>query len=145
MTTLPDFSQLSETQLSEQIAIVRRQQESMELALETGKRLLADLEAESERRAVAAYWQAHPELLRLEVGDKLLITEEFIASKRPLFSSFPSSWHIGVLCTVRKIGLKEGSIDIEHGGGTGGVSFDLLQQMRLAYLATHESGGQDDK
>lgn len=94
---------------------------------------IGHIENELVRRHLAAYWQANPQLTAIAVGDKLLVTEEFIECKKGLYRVNPIEWNLGVQCVVVYVNIYEGGVDF-GGIGTGGVPLLTLVAMRRAYL-----------
>jgi hypothetical protein len=96
---------------------------------------IAEHQAELDRRELAAYWTAHPELLRLEVGDRLLVTEE---------GNLITDYLIGSILVVDNFEslITGGFIGVSHDpdDGTGDiVPVNTVVRMRAAYLEAHES------
>lgn len=103
--------------------------------------LIAELEAELEARKLQAWRAAHPELAQVEEGDKILTTPEAIASGGLCDA-------VGSINTVTKFLIYHGEygalVHLDASWGEVFKSFEIISQMRSAYLASHESRGTPD-
>ena len=107
---------------------------------------IVEYQAELDRRAVAAYWQAHPDLLRLEVGDKVLMTEA--KHKNLPFRVRGGIYAVGYTYDIINVQLKDGTLIVEFSMLGQGVytnaykqkaTLEEAQSMRRAWLESEES------
>ena len=102
----------------------------------------AQIQAELDRRTLEDYWTAHPDLIRLEVGDKLQITEEFHKHKIEVLGAEVAQWDIdrhwplGTIYKIRTVNPLTGEGHIQELDETGGTScpYRIMDKMRRAYL-----------
>lgn len=101
---------------------------------------LKTVQAELDRRALAAYWQAHPELLRVNVGDKVLVTE--------------ASFKVGDSDPVGSVNTVKSAYFRYHGQWGCMIKLDMtwgevfrdletVSDMRRAYLQAHPESEAD--
>jgi len=106
--------------------------------LSTYHQIMTQLTDEQDRRALAAYWKANPDLLPLAVGDKVTITEEYQAYYRRTNPNQGIGTEVGEVYGIEEIHIKNGEIDYfsmeEFGGRT---PLYVVIGMRRAYLAAH--------
>lgn len=94
-----------------------------------------------DRRALESYWKAHPNLLRLEVGDEILLTPEYVEWYESNTGQY-SRYHAGEICHISTVISVEGKprfIGTKEFGGR--IPYGLTLKMRRAYLereSTHE-------
>lgn len=104
---------------------------------------IADLEADLERRKLDRYWEAHPGL-RLEVGDKLLVTQHSVEwfEEGMQQVTYPVGWVL-VVDNFELLNLsmetpwaaeKIGILPFERDAQGDIFSIPLVRQMRQAYL-----------
>lgn len=107
--------------------------------------IVADCQNELDRRAIDAYWESHPELVRLEVGDKVVITEEFQQLKIEQIGYkeaswwFDSDWAIGAIHDIRDVSPITNTGHIERDMGVTSCPYSVMVGMRRAYLQRQES------
>lgn len=135
-----DITQLSDEYLQERIKINKQGAEHYG---EVVKNLLAGVaedQAELDRRALEAWWAAHPEQTRVNVGDKLLVTPEYND-----WYSKPHGWSsgfdIGAVLNVTSVYVEDNILHVRSDEElTMGVDDPIIiQNMRAAYLAQQES------
>lgn len=86
------------------------------------------------RRALEAYWAANPHLIRLEVGDKLAITQEFIDYIEAEVKQ-GYHYHVGDVWVVKDLYAKECHIEKdEFMGRQVNLPLAYASDMRRAYL-----------
>ena len=104
--------------------------------LATQKSIYARCRQELDRRQLEAYWSAHPELMRVDVGDKLVATEE--SSIR---------WPFNTTLEVESVHMKDnGEYRVwwkDADGWSGGMTTEMASEFRRAYLA-QEAAHADD-
>lgn len=96
-----------------------------------------EAQAELDRRTLEAYWTAHPDLTRVAVGDKLLVTEEYIDYFR--YGMRQQTWvTAGMLVTIETINKGyNASLYIEVNEFVGVIPIELVHGMKSAYLQQH--------
>lgn len=103
--------------------------------------IVRDIQIELDRRALAAYWEAHPDLVRVQVGDKVMLTPEAELDIRT--RSAWSEHSVRAFCkspffTIDSIDPINGTATLQflHASMT---DFDLsvVSNMRRQYLRAH--------
>lgn len=96
-------------------------------------------QAEQRRREIDAFWQEN-EGLRLEVGDKLLVTEDYIEWNEPSRLIVQSTKEtIGTVYTITKLAFMKDAICIDihtDKKWLGWIDLPIARRMRLAWLAS---------
>lgn len=94
---------------------------------------LREINAELRRRQIEAYWQKNKGM-RLEVGDKLLVTEECNATFE--YKKSRNRWIPGLVVTVEIIIPENGVVRFQHESidETIGTSIPIARRMRQAWL-----------
>lgn len=123
----------TDAELTRDLQTLTAQRDAAQKQVERYAGEIAVIEAELACRRLAAYWEAHPELTRVAVGDRLLVTEEFIESKKGLYRVNPKEWSLGVQCVVSYINSEDGGVDF-GGTTTGSIPLLAMVAMRRAYL-----------
>lgn len=117
---------------------VTRRLEDAKAEVTTQEQALAAIRTELARRKIAAFWRAN-EGLRLEVGDKITITIEYIA----WYMSNPAHKLSGVwedqIFTITDLYPTDGGGISIHTNGIHlmYVPLDIARRMRIAYLQAH--------
>jgi hypothetical protein len=93
------------------------------------------IEAELDRREREAFWQLHPEW-RMEVGDKVLITQSFIDDRQRTVKQGHlyrkgDVWKIEGFSFPSAVRIVDDNISLVY------APIDLVLEMRRAYLAQH--------
>lgn len=135
-----DLSSESDSRIQSTIDRWNDEIKEYEHYITTTRRHIAEFQQVLDRRALNAFWAANPHLLRLEVGDKLLVTTALFAY-RQRFGGWPKREEDRLLhrdeCEVVSIFIDDQgvwcAIDI-HGDQTGNIPMDVIQHMRRAYL-----------
>lgn len=108
------------------------------------KQRMLEIEAEIERRAIVEYWIAHPDLTCISEGDRLLITDLFVADRegRGGIEIWRDAQEIKVVKVyldgsqpIASISGKKDNLDIV---GVGSMSLDVVIDMRRAYLESEK-------
>jgi len=96
---------------------------------------------EIDRRALEAYWREHPELIRFEVGDKLLVTKDSLE-----YIKHKQGYKIGDVVTVEDVDPYNDVCVVSWPDNDMAVpSIETSSHMRRAYLrqesqnATHST------
>lgn len=134
-----DIENMNDKALEFLLDIQRVNLEDRKKAVAETEAMIKRAEAELERRALDAYWAAHPELTRVAVGDKVTITEEFLALRdmRRFWSDVP-------IIKVSHIDPIDGTVRIEDATyapaqvTVGSIPMPTVSRMRDAYLANKE-------
>lgn len=93
--------------------------------------------AELDRRAIDAYWQAHPEQTRVNVGDRLQITQDMVQEYGG------SMDNVGRIMTVKQLTIRQdGLLNIDL-GTIARPTLDFVIQARRAYLVAHPESEAD--
>lgn len=88
------------------------------------------IQDEPDRRALDAYWAAHPDLIRLEVGDKLVITEAL----KDLIENW-NGYKVGNIGTITSINPEIKTVYVTWNDcQMSGLYIGKAQQFRRAYL-----------
>jgi len=104
------------------------------------KQRMLEIEAEIDRRAIEAYWIAHPDLPRLSEGDRLLITDSFVQNRegrggvdiwRDAQDIKVIALHIDGSQPIASINGEKDNRDIV---GVVSMPLDVVIDMRRAYL-----------
>ncbi len=129
------YNQWSEYDLK--LQIIRDNQDIgwAEDTIKDARKRLSDVQAELDRRQLAAFWQQHPELVPVAVGDKLLVTQEAYDSK--VLFEFP----MGSIISFDKVDIFDTHLSYNLHSHTGVWLFDsgeIVNNMRRTYLATQQ-------
>ena len=137
ITTYHDFS---DERLRADIERLQLEVEHYHGRIEVNEGFIAAYKAELGRRALDAFWEAHPGL-RLEVGDRLAITEEFQTSEMLRMNG---RWYPDK-AFVYQLDWRNGDVLItiadEPSGSAltvGNYRIGIVSRMRQAYLDSQE-------
>lgn len=123
----------------------KAQIKELETQLKRKYAVVADCQNELDRRTIATYWESHPEQMRLEVGYKVAITEEFQQLKinqlgyKEAALWFDSDWAIGAIHDIRDVSPITNTGHIERDMGVTSCPYSVMVGMRRAYLQQQES------
>lgn len=140
------YEEYSIEQLTNAIADITERIESDKRSIQQNTKRRNDLQAELDRRALEAYWKDHPELLRLEVGDKIMMTQS--KHKDLPYSVRGGIYAVGEVYDIINVRLKDGILTFvfsmaDQGGYTDAykqkATLKQAQDMRRAYLSSIES------
>ncbi len=146
MTTLEDLSTAEiEVTLAHENGVCG----DLEEELNDVNRRIGELEAELARRQLAEYWKAHPELIPVNVGDKLMITQLFIDDRQGRGGI--EGW-LNQNIVVCGIYVSDDDMQIALDGSTNGritlsvgsVPISIVQEMRRAYLSKYNAATMPD-
>lgn len=133
-----DYTQWRDDILLDMRDSLARVLKGQEKAIIETRATIAAMQAELDRRALEAFWEAHPGL-RLEVGDRLLFTPDsnrYFEANEFLEYSIPP---IGRETTVGFMSLFNGHLGIDLEWVSYRVPLELVRGMRQAYLELHPS------
>ena len=117
--------------LRDEIQRITRLAENHESIAAGHRREIAAIQAEIARRELDAYWEAHPQLTRVAVGDKVVVTAEIVDKYGG------GNEAVGKVITVRSINLEYADTTAVSFGVKSDVSIAEASGMRSAYLAAH--------
>jgi len=117
--------------------------EALRKVIESKQAIVDECREELDRRALAAYWEAHPNETSLNAGDKVMVTDEYnryYNTDVATHGQLPSLYTAGTVVHIGGIGLnKRKPVYMwtnEFGGQT---PITIAQGMRRAYLAQQET------
>ena len=97
---------------------------------------LKNVQAELDKRQLAAYFAAHPELVPVAVGDKLVVTEGVYRRKNDF------TYPVGSVITIDRIDVfpdeNEISVNVLGDLGVWFLDWDEVDSMRRAWLASQQ-------
>lgn len=137
---------ISDSDLQGEIDLNEIKRKSLEQSLKWLDEETAAYRAELKRRTMEKYWAAHPEFIKLESGDELVITPSFVKQRethggievwyRKDKITIGSVWGFDGEIVVAVKGWKDGICSLE----VGGEKMDIVQDMRRAWLAREAEG-----
>lgn len=127
-------SEMTESELEKQMNSLRKQAEQNE-------ELADEMQREIERRAFVRYFKTKKQMHPFGVGDKLLVTQEYLDDVK--WFNHGSLYKVGEIVTIEQVGIKskidEMYVDVTAYYSVRITGEAIIMNMRRAYLATHES------
>lgn len=130
-TSKERIEKISDSDLQGEIDLNEIKRKSLEQSLKWLNDEDNAYKAELTRRELDRFWAANPTLLRLEVGDKLLVTEEGWA-----MFTHRLGYKQGDIGTI--IGFKGEYAHIQWHDGDSLINLDIASELRKAYLAQEQ-------
>lgn len=128
----PDYSALTDSELAAEAALIASNIRDMEAVLSARRADMQAVEDEQERRELEAMWKANPGA-RLEVGDSVLITDEFRAFKfRQTHDNYTS--YLNQDASITAIWCDPPEVYILNADFGTSCPIELARRMRQAYL-----------
>jgi hypothetical protein len=119
-----------ESEVTERLQNARNEVNNQEQSLKA-------IQAELKRRQIEAVWVANPGE-RLQVGDRLLITQEAHDNKIGDISHFSNIWPLNSVVSVRDISTTGRISFTNENGSSTYIDLDIARRMRQAWLAQRE-------
>lgn len=142
---MDDVSTMTDSELAYRLLMANELIQKHEQELEAARNMKAGTQRELDRRALDAWWAAHPEQTRVNVGDRLLATDAFWALVEPNILNARNIWKRGVWVTSVQpanervmIGNRKGSYS-----SSVGLNINFASRMRAAYLQAHPESEAD--
>lgn len=128
------YTNWSDGDLRSTIGIIQMNIREFEEKIVLSREHMNEAQAELDRRALEAYWQAHPGL-QLAVGDKLLVTEGYA---RWIKLGYEAG-NVVEIVRIQRVGDEiQIWIPSAIGFGTYFIPLEHARQCRAAWLATQE-------
>ena len=127
---MDNFTHLKPDELAAKLAQTTRERDYFVNQAEVYNEYVNALQAEIDRRALDGYFDAHPDLPRIEAGSKIQVTPEMV------FHYGGGQQSIGKTIAVRWVGFTtDGAISVDLGTKERPAFAEVIR-ARLAYLAS---------
>jgi hypothetical protein len=132
---LNDYLTADDSQLQEAIGWQEELIEELEASIVDAKNWIRKYKAQIASNHRNVFWDAHPELLRLEIGDELLVTQEFMDFyQKELLKLVPVGLLINRMGRIGRIKVTGANAYVSFDGVDAIAPLDIAIRMRQAWL-----------